>query len=57
MPEFPPPDVETFARQFRQKYGREMTPEERHFYELTKNLLERPPEEEQPKKRSRAAKK
>jgi hypothetical protein len=46
MPEERPPDLETFARQFRLKYGREMTKEERHFYELTKNLLDNPPEEE-----------
>ena len=46
MPETPPPDLEKFAQQFRMKYGREMTPEERHFYQLTKNLLDNPPEEE-----------
>ena len=45
MPESAP-DAETFARQFRQKYGREMTSEERRFYELTRNLLDSPPEEE-----------
>ena len=58
MPEFPPPDVETFARQFRMKYGREMTSEERRFYNLAKDLLENPPEEEQQSKpRRRAARK
>lgn len=45
MPECAP-DPETFARQFRQKYGRDMTPEERRFYALAKNLLDNPPEEE-----------
>lgn len=46
MPERPP-DLETFARQFRQKYGRDMTPDERRFYELTLDLFEHPPEEGQ----------
>ena len=41
-----PPDVTTFNRQFRLKYGREMTAEEETFYNLTKNLLDNPPEEE-----------
>jgi hypothetical protein len=47
MPEDRPPDPTTFARQFRQKYGRDMTPAELHFYKLTKDLLDHPPEEEQ----------
>jgi hypothetical protein len=47
MPELRPPDLPTFARQFKQKYGREMTRDEKRFYELTKNLLDNPPEEEQ----------
>ena len=46
MPETRPPDLSIFARQFKQKYGREMTREEKRFYELTKNLLDHPPEEE-----------
>jgi hypothetical protein len=46
MPENRPPNLDTFARQFRAKYGREMTAEERRFYELTKDLLDSPPEEE-----------
>jgi len=46
MPESRPPDAETFARQFRRKYGREMSDAERRFYELTKDLLDHPPEEE-----------
>ena len=46
MPELPP-ELDTFARQFRQKYGREMTAEERKFYRLTKDLLDNPPEEEE----------
>lgn len=41
-----PPDLGTFKRQFRLKYGREMTPDEETFYNLTKNLLDHPPEEE-----------
>jgi hypothetical protein len=50
MPETRPPDPDTFARQFRQKYGREMTDAERRFYELTKDLLDHPPEEEEQEK-------
>ena len=46
MPECPPPDPKTFARQFRLKYGRDITPEEMKFYRLTKDLLDNPPEEE-----------
>lgn len=46
MPEERPPDPDTFARQFRAKYGREMTPSELRFYQLTKDLLDHPPEEE-----------
>jgi hypothetical protein len=46
MPEDRPPDLETFARQFRMRYGREMTAEERRFYQLTKKLLDDPPEKE-----------
>ncbi len=45
MPETRPPDIETFARQFKAKYGLEMTTEERKFYQLTKNLLDNPPED------------
>jgi hypothetical protein len=45
MPEDRPPDPTTFARQFREKYGREMTPAEKRFYELTRQLLH-PLEEE-----------
>ncbi len=41
-----PPDLKTFKRQFRLKYGREMTADEERFYHLTKNLLDNPPEEE-----------
>ena len=44
MEERPSPDLETFARKFRLKYGREMTPDERHFYQLTKRLLDDLPE-------------
>ena len=47
MPEKRPPDVDTFARQFKMKYGRDMRPDEMRFYELTKDLLDNPPEEEQ----------
>ncbi len=43
----PPPDPQTFARQFRRKYGRDMTPQELKFYQLTKDLLENPPEEDE----------
>jgi hypothetical protein len=46
MPECPPPDPKEFGRQFRRKYGRDMTPDETKFYQLTKDLLENPPEEE-----------
>lgn len=46
MPEERPPDVDQFARQFRLKYGRVMTPLERNFYQLTKNLLDNPPQPE-----------
>ncbi|MGB8889259.1 MAG: hypothetical protein WCC87_21205 [Candidatus Korobacteraceae bacterium] len=46
MPEKRPPDLDTFSRQFRQKYGRDMTPEEMRFYQLTKDLLDNPPEED-----------
>lgn len=50
MPENRPPDASTFARQFRQKYGRDMTPAEQRFYKLTKDLLDNPPKEESKKK-------
>lgn len=46
MPECPPPDLNLFKRQFRLKYGRDMTAEEQRFYELTKDLLLNPPEED-----------
>lgn len=54
MSECPPPPLKDFARQFRMKYGRDMTTEEQRFYELTRELLERPPEEH-PEKREKAA--
>jgi len=34
-----PPDLQRFALQFRKNYGREMTPAENRFYQLTKDLL------------------
>jgi len=37
-----PLDLKQFARQFRQKYGRDMTPAEMRFHQLTKNLLDDP---------------
>ena len=55
MPEKRPPDPDTFARQFKLKYGRDMTPAELRFYKLTKNLLDNPPEEEDNGKRAGAA--
>ena len=39
------PDLDMFARQFRQRYGREITPKESRFYQLTKELLDNPPDE------------
>ena len=55
MPENRPPDPSIFARQFRQKYGRDMTPAEQRFYKLTKDLLDNPPEEEPNKDDGEAA--
>jgi len=55
MPESRPPDLEMFVKQFRLKYGRDMTPEERHFYQLTKNLLDNPPAEERNEAESETA--
>jgi hypothetical protein len=40
------PKLRDFAKQFRQKYGRDMTPEEQKFFTLTEDLLENPPEED-----------
>lgn len=48
-PQFPEPrlpDLQQFALQFRQKYGREMTASENRFYQLTKDLLADLPDEE-----------
>ena len=46
MPERPAPTPEEFARQFRLKYGRDMTAAEVRFYTLTKKLLDNPPEKD-----------
>ena len=40
------PVLPEYERQFRQKFGPEMTPEEKRFYQLTRDLLATPPEEE-----------
>ena len=40
------PTLRDFEWQFEQKYGRKMTSDERKFFELTEDLLENPPEEE-----------
>lgn len=34
-----------FERQFREKFGRDMTAEEKKFYQLTRDLLDRSAEE------------
>ena len=39
------PPLQEYERQFRQKFGREMTAEEKKFYQLTHDLLTRSPEE------------
>jgi hypothetical protein len=54
MAEDRPPDPATFARQFREKYGRDMTPAEKRFYELTRQLLH-PPKDESKKDDGEAA--
>lgn len=41
------PHLRDFKKQFRQKYGRDMTPDEVKFYKITENLLENPPEEDE----------
>jgi hypothetical protein len=40
------PTLPDFERQFKEKYGRHMTPDEQRFFKLTENLLENPPEED-----------
>ena len=37
-----PLDLEQLAREFRQKYGRDMTAAEKRFHQLTKDLLDDP---------------
>ncbi len=43
------PTLERFKKQFRMKYGREMTAEEIRFFQLADELLHSPPEEESEK--------
>ena len=45
------PRLEEFRKQFRLKFGREMTQDELHFYSLADELLHNPPEEEPNKKK------
>ena len=40
------PDLEKFAQQFRMKYGREMTDDERRWFKATEELLKHPPEQQ-----------
>ena len=43
------PHLCDFKKQFRQKFGRDMTPDEIKFYKITEYLLENPPEEDEQK--------
>jgi len=40
------PEIEKFKRQFEEKYGRRMKPEEVRVFQLIEKLLMNPPEEE-----------
>lgn len=39
------PDLREFETQFRRKYGRDLTEEERWFFRLTEGLLKNPPKD------------
>ncbi len=43
------PALDEYAKQFREKFGREMTIEERRFYELTARLLNEADDQDQSK--------
>lgn len=45
-PEARIPPLDNFAQQFKAQLGRDMTPEERRFYELAEQVLRNPPEDE-----------
>jgi hypothetical protein len=40
------PNLAKFERQFELKYGRQMSADERRWFELAEELLKNPPEEE-----------
>jgi hypothetical protein len=47
--------LDDFVQQFRHRFGREMTPEETRFCELSEILLKDPPEKDAAKKGDKAA--
>lgn len=40
------PPLPEYERQFKAKFGRDMTSEEKRFYQLTRDLLAEPPDED-----------
>ncbi len=48
------PDLDEFEEQFRRKYGRYLTAEERKFFLLAEHLLKYPPREGRPSKKTPA---
>ena len=40
------PTLEEYAKQFRAKFDREMLPEEKRFYNLTREMMAHPPDDD-----------